>query len=310
MSHWTSRSSLASDGPVPENSATPPPPKLTVPDVLALVHRHEPLVMLTAYDAPSARLADLAGVDIVLVGDSAGTTVLGGTSTVPVTLEEMIIFTRAVSRGVSRALVVTDMPFGSYQISEERALESAIRCVKEGGADAVKLEGAGRTLTRISGIREAGIAVMGHIGLTPQSATVLGGYKAQGRTAAAAQRLIDEARALERAGCFSIVLEAIPAPVAARITEAVSIPTIGIGAGASCSGQVLVWHDLLGLLPGPSPRFVRRYADLSTTIRDAIEAFAADVRSGRFPADEHTYGMPQAERDLFEDLSGAPKLKT
>jgi 3-methyl-2-oxobutanoate hydroxymethyltransferase len=291
-------------------SLPPAPAKLTVPDVLAIARRPERLVMLTAYDAPSARLADLSGVDIVLVGDSAGTTVLGGSSTVPVTLDEMVVFTRAVARGVSRALVVTDMPFGSYQVSEERAIESAIRCVKEGGADAVKLEGAGRTLTRISGIREAGIAVMGHIGLTPQSATVLGGYKAQGRTAAAAQRLIEEARALERAGCFSIVLEAIPAPVAARITDAVGIPTIGIGAGASCAGQVLVWHDLLGLLPGPSPRFVKQYADLSTTIRGAIEAYAADVRSGRFPSDEHTYGMPQAERDLFEDRSKARKVKT
>jgi 3-methyl-2-oxobutanoate hydroxymethyltransferase len=274
--------------------------KLTLPELADMAHRGEPIVMVTAYDAPSARLADEAGVEIVLVGDSAGTTVLGGDSTVPVTMDEMLVYTRAVARGTRRALVVADMPFGSYQISEERAVESAIRFVKEAGADAVKLEGAGRTLTRISGIREAGIAVMGHVGLTPQSATVLGGYKAQGRTAAAARRLVEEARALERAGCFSVVLEAMPAAVAARITDAVRIPTIGIGAGPSCSGQVLVWHDLLGLIPGPTPRFVKQYADLAGVIRGALDAYVRDVRERRFPTDEHTYGMPEAERDQFE----------
>jgi 3-methyl-2-oxobutanoate hydroxymethyltransferase len=283
--------------------------KLTLPEIAELAHRGQPIVMVSAYDAPSARLADEAGVDIVLVGDSAGTTVLGGESTVPVTMEEMLVYTRAVSRGTRRALVVADMPFGSYQVSEERAVESAIRFVKEAGADAVKLEGAGRTLTRISGIREAGIAVMGHVGLTPQSATVLGGYKAQGRTAAAGRRLVDEARALERAGCFSVVLEAIPAAVAARITEALSIPTIGIGAGAGCAGQVLVWHDLLGLLPGPSPRFVKQYADLAGTIRAALEAYVDDVRTGRFPEDRHTYGMPEAEREQFEKTSAETRSR-
>ena len=274
--------------------------KRTLPEIVEMAHRHEPIVMVTAYDAPSARLADEAGVDIVLVGDSAGTTVLGGQSTVPVTMEEMVVYTRAVSRGVTRALVIADMPFGSYQVSEERAVESAIQFVKDGGADGVKLEGAGRTLTRISGIREAGIAVMGHVGLTPQSATVLGGYKAQGRTAAAARRLVEEARALERAGCFSIVLEAIPSAVAEQITESVRIPTIGIGAGPACSGQVLVWHDLLGLLPGPPPRFVKQYANLGETIRTALEEYVSDVRSGRFPDERHTYGMPLAEREQFE----------
>jgi 3-methyl-2-oxobutanoate hydroxymethyltransferase len=282
--------------------------KLSLPDLVARARRGERLVMVTAYDAPSARLADAASVDMILVGDSAGTTVLGGDSTVPVTLDEMLLFTRAVGRGTRRALVITDMPFGSYQISEERAVENAIRCVKEAGADAVKLEGAGRTLTRISGIREAGIPVMGHIGLTPQSATLVGGYKAQGRTAAAAQRLVDEARALERAGCFAIVLEAMPAVVAARITEAVAIPTIGIGAGASCSGQVLVWHDLLGLLPGPAARFVKQYADIGAAIGAALLAYADDVRAGRFPADEHTYGMPEAERELFERRPKVPRV--
>jgi len=256
--------------------------------------------MVTAYDAPSARLADEAGVDIVLVGDSAGTTVLGYDSTYPVTMEEMLVFTRAVSRATRRALVVADMPLGSYQISEETAVANAIRFVKDAGADAVKLEGAGRTLTRIGGILDAGIPVMGHVGLTPQSATKLGGYKAQGRTAGAARRLLDEAVALERAGCFSIVLEAMPGTVAARITEALNIPTIGIGAGVGCAGQVLVWHDLLGLLPGPTPRFVKQYADLAGEIRGALDRYVAEVRSGAFPDADHTYGMPDEERQRFE----------
>jgi 3-methyl-2-oxobutanoate hydroxymethyltransferase len=275
-------------------------PKLTLPELAAMRARGERIVMVTAYDAPSARLAERAGVDILLVGDSAGTTVLGGTSTVPVTMDEMLVFTRGVLRGAQRTLVVADLPFGSYQVSEDAAVANAIRMVKEGGADAVKLEGAGRTLTRIGGIVDAGIPVMGHIGLTPQSATKLGGYRAQGRTAAAARRLVDEAIALERAGCFAIVLEAMPAVVAAGITEAVSVPTIGIGAGADCSGQVLVWHDLLGLSTGPAPRFVKAYADLSTTITDAIAAYASDVRQGAYPEARHTYGMPDTEREKLE----------
>ena len=263
--------------------------KLSLPDLVARARRGERLVMVTAYDAPSARLADAASVDMILVGDSAGTTVLGGDSTVPVTLDEMLLFTRAVGRGARRALVITDMPFGSYQISEERAVENAIRCVKEAGADAVKLEGAGRTLTRISGIREAGIPVMGHIGLTPQSATLVGGYKAQGRTAAAAQRLVDEARALERAGCFAIVLEAMPAVVAARITEAVAIPTIGIGAGAATDGQVLVLQDMLGMNPAFKPRFLRHYADGRAWLSGAVNDFHADTCAGTFPARSESY---------------------
>ena len=275
--------------------------KLTLPTLREMRGRGERIVMVTAYDAPSARLAEAAGIDILLVGDSAGTTVLGGASTSPVTMDEMLVFTRAVSRGTARALVVADMPFGSYQVSEERAVENAIRFVKEAGADAVKLEGAGRTLTRVGGIVDAGIPVMGHIGLLPQSATLLGGYRAQGRTAVAARRLVDEARALERAGCFAIVLEAIPAPVAERITSAVSIPTLGIGAGAACSGQVLVWHDLLGLGAGPTPRFVKQFANLGAEITAALEAYARDVRAGTFPADEHTYAMPDAEREAFLD---------
>jgi 3-methyl-2-oxobutanoate hydroxymethyltransferase len=282
------------------DSASPDVAKITLPELAQRRARGERLVMITAYDAPSARLADQAGVDLVLVGDSAGTTVLGQSSTVPVTMDEMLTFTRAVARGTRRAFIVADMPFGSFQVSEESAVANAIRFVKEAGADAVKLEGAGRTLTRISGIVDAGIPVMGHLGLTPQSATKLGGYRAQGRTAAAARRLVEEALALERSGCFAIVLEAIPAVVAARITDAVGIPTIGIGAGPSCTGQVLVWHDLLGLSEGPTPRFVRTYADLGSLIRQALAEYAGDVRAGRYPGAEHTYGMPETEREQFD----------
>ena len=273
--------------------------KITLPLLAEMRAQRRRIAMVTAYDAPSARRADEAGIDIVLVGDSAGTTVMGGSSTVPVTMDEMMLFTRDVVRGTRRAFVVADMPFGSYQVSEEHAVANAIRLVKEGGADAVKLEGAGRTLTRISGIVDAGIPVMGHIGLTPQSATILGGYRAQARTAAAAKRIVDQAVALERAGCFSIVLEAIPPVVAEHATDAVRIPTLGIGAGAACSGQVLVWHDLLGLTAQP-PRFVKQYASLGEVISKALAAYVSDVRTGAFPEERHTYGMPDAERERFE----------
>ena len=279
----------------------PDMPRLTVRDLTEMARSHQRIAMVTAYDASSARLADRAGVDIVLVGDSAAMTVLGHESTIPVTLDEMLMLTRAVMRTVERALVVADMPFGSYQPGEDEALRNAIRFVKDAGAHAVKLEGAGRTLTRIGSIVDAGIPVMGHVGLTPQSAALGEGYKARGRTAADARRILDEARALERAGCFAVVLEAIPAAVGARISEALKIPTIGIGAGPSCDGQVLVWHDLLGLTPGHVPRFVKAYADLKTTIAAALEAYVADVRGGSFPADEHTYGMPDAELARFEE---------
>lgn len=274
--------------------------RLTLAGVTDLVRHGKRLAMVTAYDAASAALADAAGLDIVLVGDSAAMTILGHASTLPVTMEEMLMLTRAVSRGVRRAFVVADMPFGAYQPGEDEALRNAIRFVKEAGADAVKLEGAGRTLTRISAILDAGIPVMGHVGLTPQSASLAGSYKARGRTAAEARRIFDEARALERTGCFAVVLEAIPARVAARITETLKIPTIGIGAGASCDGQVLVWHDLLGLTRGHVPRFVKRYANLSQTLLDALQRYAADVRSAAFPDDTHTYSMPPEELARFE----------
>jgi 3-methyl-2-oxobutanoate hydroxymethyltransferase len=212
----------------------------------------------------------------------------------------MIFLTRAVTRAARRPLVVGDLPFGSYELSDEQAVASAIRMVKEGGADVVKLEGAGRMVSRVRAIADSNMGVMGHVGLTPQSATKLGGFRAQGRTAEAALRLYDDALALEAAGCFAIVLEAVPAPVAARISAALSIPTIGIGAGGDCDGQVLVWHDLLGLYSGRTPRFVKRYAELADEIADALAHYAADVRSGAFPEERHTYSIPDEELDRFE----------
>jgi 3-methyl-2-oxobutanoate hydroxymethyltransferase len=260
----------------------------------------ERIVMVTAYDYPTARLADEAGLDLVLVGDSAAMTVLGHDSTVPATMDEMVMLTRAAARGAQRPLLVADMPFGSFQVSDEEALRNAIRFVKEAGADAVKLEGAGPSLSRVRTIVAAGIPVMGHVGLTPQSATALGGLRAQGQTATRALKLFDEARALEAEGCFAVVLEAVPARVAARISEALSVPTIGIGSGPGCDGQVLVLHDLIGLYQGRSARFVKRYADVGGTIKDALERFAADVRAGAFPEEEHTYSIPEEELALFE----------
>jgi 3-methyl-2-oxobutanoate hydroxymethyltransferase len=256
--------------------------------------------MVTAYDFPSGRIADEAGVELVLVGDSAGMVVLGNESTVPVTMEELLMLTRAVTRGAKRPLVIADMPFGSFQVSDAVAVENAVRFVKEAGADAVKLEGAGPTLSRVQAIVGAGVPVMGHVGLTPQSATMLGGFKAQGRTAEKAERLYEDALALEAAGCFAIVLEAVPAAVAARVTEALQVPTIGIGAGAACDGQVLVWHDLLGLYAGKAPRFVKRYADLASEAKRALEAYVEDVRAGRFPEEQHTYAIPDEELETFE----------
>jgi 3-methyl-2-oxobutanoate hydroxymethyltransferase len=273
--------------------------KLPLPELRELKRRGEKIVMVTAYDAPSARLADAAGVELVLVGDSAAMVVLGHDSTVPASMDEMLMLTRAVTRGAKRPLVVADMPFGSFQVSDESTLENAIRFVKEAAADAVKLEGAGPMVGRVRALVGAGIPVMGHIGLTPQSATALGGFKAQGRTAEQARKLVVDARELEAAGCFSIVLEAVPAAVAAEVTRTLSIPTIGIGAGRDCDGQVLVWHDLLGLYEGRAPRFVKRYADVGTEIRRALETFADDVRTGRFPEEQHTYSMPDEELAAF-----------
>ena len=274
--------------------------KLPLTELAELKRRGQKLAMVTAYDFPSGRIADEAGVELVLVGDSAGMVVLGNESTVPVTMEELLMLTRAVTRGATRPLVVADMPFGSFQVSDEVAVENAVRFVKEAGADAVKLEGAGPTLSRVQAIVGAGVPVMGHVGLTPQSATMLGGFKAQGRTAEKAERLYEDALALEAAGCFAVVLEAVPAAVAGRVTRALSVPTIGIGAGVACDGQVLVWHDLLGLYAGKAPRFVKRYADLAGEAKRALEAYVDDVREGRFPEEQHTYAIPDEELEAFE----------
>jgi 3-methyl-2-oxobutanoate hydroxymethyltransferase len=275
--------------------------KLPLTELAEMKRRGDRIVMVTAYDAPGARFADGAGIDVVLVGDSAAMVVLGHDSTVPATMDEMLVLTRAVTRGARRPLVVADMPFGSFQVSDEEALGNAIRFVKEAAADAVKLEGAGPMLSRVRALVGAGIPVMGHIGLTPQSATMLGGFKAQGRTAEKARRLVEDALALEAAGCFSLVLEAVPSPVAKRITELLAIPTIGIGAGAGCDGQVLVYHDLLGLYEARAPRFVKRYAALADEIRAALEKYAEDVRTGSFPEEQHGYSMPDEELEAFKN---------
>jgi len=287
-------------------AATPAPGKLPLPELFEMKRRGDRITMITAYDAASGRLADAAGVELILVGDSAAMVMLGHTSTVTVTMDEMLFLTRTVTRAAHRPLVIGDMPFGSYQVSDEDAVRNAIRFVKEAETDAVKLEGAGRMVSRARAIVESGIPVMGHVGLTPQTATALGGFKAQGRTAENAHRLYDDALRLEEAGCFAIVLEAVPSPVAERITQALTVPTIGIGAGAACDGQVLVWHDLLGLYEGRAPRFVKQYADVASVIRSALDTYVADVRAGTFPEEQHTYSMPDEELALFEaDLKQA-----
>ncbi|HEY3544398.1 MAG TPA: 3-methyl-2-oxobutanoate hydroxymethyltransferase [Gaiellaceae bacterium] len=273
--------------------------KLPLPELLELKRRGEKIVMVTAYDAPSGRLADKAGVDLILVGDSSGMVVHGRESTVSVTLDEIVFMTQWVTRGAKRPIVVADMPFGSYEASDEQAVANAIRLVKEGGADAVKLERGGTSVRRAKAIVDAGIAVMGHVGLTPQTATVLGGFKAQGRTADRAQQLLDDALALQAAGCFSVVLEAVPSAVGRAATRALSVPTIGIGAGADTDGQVLVWHDMLGYYEGHAPRFVKRYADLGDVIVEALGRYAEEVRSGAFPEEQHTYKMPADELEAF-----------
>jgi len=281
--------------------ATPAPGKLPLPELAGMKQRGDKIVMITAYDAPAARIADAAGVELILVGDTAAMVMLGHESTVPVTLDEMIFLTRAVTRAARRPLVVGDLPFGTYEISDEQAVGSAIRMVKEGGADVVKLEGAGRMLSRVQAISGSNIGVIGHIGLTPQSATKLGGFKAQGRSADAAKRLYEDALALQEAGAFLIVLEAVPASVAAKVTEALAVPTIGIGAGAGTDGQVLVWHDMLGMYAGQRPRFVKQYADLASVTQAAVERYAAEVRNGSFPEQQHTYSIPEEELELFEE---------
>jgi len=284
--------------------ATPAPGKLPLTELPEMKARRQPIVMVTAYDAPGGRLADQAGADLVLVGDSAAMTVLGHESTVPATIEEMLMLTRAVTRGAKRPLVVADMPFGTFQVSDEDAVRNAIRFVKEGGADAVKLEGAGPMLSRVRAIVGAGIPVMGHVGLTPQSASALGGFRAQGKTALAAKRLVEDALILEEAGCFSIVLESVPARLAELISHRLSIPTIGIGAGSGCDGQVLVTHDLLGLFDRFTPKFVKKYADFHHEMQKAFADYIEDVETKRFPAEEHTVEMNDKEWELLLEEIG------
>jgi 3-methyl-2-oxobutanoate hydroxymethyltransferase len=282
--------------------ATPAPGKLPLPELAEMKRRGDKIVMITAYDAPAARLADEAGVELILVGDTAAMVMLGHSSTVPVTLDEMIFLTRAVTRAARHPLVVGDLPFGTYEVSDEQAVASSIRMIKEGGADVIKLEGAGRMVSRVRAIADSNIGVMGHVGLTPQSATKLGGFKAQGRTAEAAKKLYDDALALQEAGAFAVVLEAVPAPVAAQVSAALDVPTIGIGAGADTDGQVLVWHDMLGMYAGRTPRFVKRYAEIADEIGEAVARYAGDVRSGAFPEEKHTYGISDEELAQFEQL--------
>ncbi len=274
--------------------------KVTAPGLRRRKEAGEKFSVVTACDFPSAHAAEEAGIDVLLVGDSLGMVELGYQNTLPVTMDEMVHHCRAVSRGARRPLLVGDMPFLSYQVRPEEAVANAGRFVKESGMDAIKLEGAGPMLGAVRAILDAGIPVMGHVGLTPQSIHRLGGYRVQGKDREGARRVLDDALALEEAGCFAVVLEAVPARLAALVTSRLRIPTVGIGAGAGCDAQVLVAHDLLGLLPGVTPRFVKRYESLYERMVKALSAYRADVESGAFPAAEHTYEMPDEEWDALE----------
>jgi 3-methyl-2-oxobutanoate hydroxymethyltransferase len=263
---------------------------MTLPLLAEKKRLGDPIVMVTAYDYPSARAAESAGVDLVLVGDSAATTVLGYNATTPVSLDDMLVLARAVRRGLRTPLLIGDLPFGSYEVSDEQAITTAMRMVKEAGCETVKLEGGGEaSVKRARAIINAGIPVMGHVGLTPQTSTALGGWKAQGRTAGAAARIAAEALALQEAGCFALVFEAIPSAVSEELMPHLEIPVIGIGAGPATDGQVLVFHDLLGIRDGLGPRFVKRYANLQQEMNAGVAAYAEDVRARRYPGPEHTY---------------------
>jgi len=270
-------------------AARAPRAKITAPRIVEMKRKGELITVVTAYDHPTARLADEAGIEILLVGDSLGTVVLGYDSTLPVTMEDILHHTKAVTRARPSALVVADLPFMSYQVSDEQAVLNAGRLIKEGGADAVKLEGGERVAGAAARMVAAGIPVMGHLGLTPQSVLAFGGYRVQARGEADQERLLREAKALESAGCFAIVLEGIPARLGTQVTRELGVPTIGIGAGVGCDGQVLVSHDLLGFFLGHQPKFVRRYAEVAQVVRDAFARYAADVKARRFPADEESY---------------------
>ncbi len=282
---------------IPDDASRLP---MTLPRLAEKKRLGEPIVMVTAYDFPSARAAEAAGVDLVLVGDSGAMTVLGYPSTVPVEVDEMLVLSRAARRGLRTPFLIADLPFGSYEISDEQAVATAMRFVKEAGVDAIKLEGGGEVpVARARAIVAAGIPVMGHVGLTPQTSTALGGYRAQGRTGEAAARIAREAVALQEAGCFSLVFEAMPSEVAAEIMPAIAIPVIGIGAGPATDGQVLVFHDLLGIREGLGARFVKRYADIQAEMDAGVAAFADDVRTRRYPAPEHDYSIPAEELERF-----------
>lgn len=284
---------------------------MTIPQLAEMKRDGKPIVMVTAYDYPSAQVAEEVGVDLVLVGDTAGMTVLGYSSTVPVSMDEMVMLASAVRRGAHTPLVIGDLPFGSYQGSNEQAVQSAIRYLKEAGCDAVKMEMAGvsgavadksASVARAKAIVAAGIPVMGHVGLTPQSVSALGGYRTQGRTMEQAVQVADDALAMQDAGCFAVVFEAVPAAVTEVIMDRMRIPVIGIGAGGSTDGQVLVFHDLLGLHDGHTPRFVKRFADVKREMVEGVRAYADEVRERRFPAPEHTYSIPDDELERFREV--------
>jgi 3-methyl-2-oxobutanoate hydroxymethyltransferase len=281
---------------------TPAPlARVTIPDILAAKRAGRKLTMMTAYDTAFAKLVDASGLDIILVGDSLGMVVLGYPTTVPVTMDDMVRHAAAVSRGAKRALLVGDMPFGSYQASTTDALHNAARFLKEAGMDAIKVEGGHEVVETVRALVDNGIAVMAHVGLTPQRVAQLGGFKVQAKTSRAARKLIDDALALEDAGAFSIVLESVPSPVAQLASERLAIPTIGIGAGVDCDGQVLVLHDVLGLFGDFKPKFAKRYAELGPIVIDALKRFDADVREGRFPDAEHSFPMKDTERAALEE---------
>jgi 3-methyl-2-oxobutanoate hydroxymethyltransferase len=284
--------------PVPPDLEAPLP--MTLPRLAEKKRLGERIVMVTAYDYPSAQVAEAAGVDVVLVGDSAAMTVLGYPTTVPIRLDEMLMLAAAARRGLKTPMLIGDLPFGSYESSDEQAIATAQRFIKEAGCDAVKLERGGTSVQRARAIVESGIPVMGHVGLTPQTATALGGYKAQGRTAERALGVARDAIALQQAGCFSIVFEAIPAAVATAIMERLEVPVIGIGAGPATDGQVLVFHDLLGIYDGHAPRFAKRYGELRAQMVAGVAQYAAEVRSGAFPTAEHTYSIDDEELQRFQ----------
>jgi 3-methyl-2-oxobutanoate hydroxymethyltransferase len=282
---------------IPQNLKDPVP--MTLPRLAEKKRLGEPIVMVTAYDYPSAQVAQEAGVDVVLVGDSGAMTVLGYPSTVPVSTDEMLMLASAVRRGLQTPLLVGDLPFGSYEASDEQAIATAQRFVKEAGCDAVKLERGGTSAQRARAIVQSGIPVMGHVGLTPQTATALGGYRAQGRTSERALAVARDALALQEAGCFSIVFEAIPSAVAAELMEHLEVPVIGIGAGPATDGQVLVFHDLLGIYDGHAPRFAKRYQEIKAQMVAGVAEYAAEVREGAFPGPEHVYSIDDEELEHF-----------